>query len=443
MKKSTTWLSLSFALALSPLALAQTGARPGSENVAPTAPQANQPFLPNAVITQGFDAVSVAPPAANPPNADGTCGLNAAMAGWFARNNAPTPRGTTCVFNGGGGTTFPAQSGAATSYAAMNFNSSTGTNSISTWLVTPRVNFGTGAQLSFWFRSSNTAAGANFPDRIQVRLSTAADTGTPDVGTALNDVGTFTTLLVDINPTLSASFVTCPAGGFTIGAPSGTIAGTVDGAWCQVTITQAAGIPSTGSGRLAFRYFVPGSAGPDGANSNFVGIDTFSFDEGLLGTPGLSFVKRVQTSSNVADCPTATTSVTVPRGTSVYYCYRATNTGTLALQTHNVTDTAFATPIASNLQFALAAAASSPWLISPAVPVNGPTSSAATWSACAQATNCTGAPAGATATASVAAGAVTASVQLSAASIPTLDVRALALLGLLMLGIGFIAFRRN
>jgi hypothetical protein len=98
-------------------------------------------------------------------------------------------------------------------------------------------------------------------------------------------VGTFTTLLADINPTLATAFVTCPAGGFTIGAPNGTIAGTVDGAWCQVTITQAAGIPTTGSGRIAFRHFIQASGGPAGANSNFVGIDTFSFDEGLVGGP--------------------------------------------------------------------------------------------------------------------------------------------------------------
>lgn len=442
MKQSTTWLTLSFALALSPLALAQTGARPGSEIVAPTTPSANQPFLPNAVITQGFDAVSVTPPNADPPGPDGTCPLNVALAGWFARNNAPTPRGTTCVFNGGGGTTFPAQSGAATSYAAMNFNSSTGSNAISTWLVTPRVNFGTGAQLSFWFRSANTAT-TNFPDRIQVRLSTAADGGTPDVGTAVTDVGTFTTLLVDINPTLAQALVTCPAGGFSIGAPGGTIAGTVDGAWCQVTITQAAGIPTSGSGRIAFRYFVNTSAGPSGANSNFVGIDTFSFDEGVTGTPALSLVKRVQTTNNVANCPTAGTSVTVPTGSAVYYCYQATNTGTLSLQTHNVTDTAFGAPVATNLQHTLAPAAVTPWVISPAVTVTGPTSSAATWTACSQATNCTGAPAGTTATASVAAGAVTAALLQAPTAVPTLDPRALALLGLLLLGVGFVAFRRT
>ncbi len=280
MQMSTKWLLVPFALAMGASAFAQDGARPGTPVSTTGAPDGGGLFLPQAVITQGFASVATAPNAA----VGGVCALNQpAMAGWFGRNNA-TPTGSACMFNPTAPAPFLAQDGGATTYAGMNFNASTGANPMSTWLVSPRVNFGTGATLSFWFRSANAAA-ANFPDRIQVRLSTAADAGTPDVGTAVTDVGTFTTLLADINPTLALAFVTCPAGGFTIGAPNGTIAGTVDGAWCQVTITQAAGIPATGSGRIAFRHFIPASGGPAGANSNFVGIDTFSFDEGLLGGP--------------------------------------------------------------------------------------------------------------------------------------------------------------
>lgn len=322
MRAMNKWLLVPLAVAVSFAAMAQNGARPGpAQNVGTPA---NTPFLPNAVITQGFDSVSVTPGTADPPGVGGVCPLNAALTGWFAKNNA-SPLGTTCVFNGGSGTTFPAQSGAVTSYAAMNFNASTGSNPISTWFVTPRVNFGTGAALTFFFRSANAAA-ANFPDRIQVRLSTAADAGTPDVGTAVTDVGTFTTLLVDINPTLASAFVTCPVGGFTNPA-GGIINGTVDGAWCQVTINNAGGIPTTGSGRIAFRHFVQTSAGPSGANSNFIGIDTFSFDEGAQGTPvaavgsaqvnfnrqlvGASSL-RTATLSNTGTAPLTITALTTP-----------------------------------------------------------------------------------------------------------------------------------
>jgi|GEM_PF-1583773 len=442
MRITTKWLWLPAALCFSAAVSAQAGARPGTPVDTDTPSSAGTGFLPNAVIAQAFASVATAPNAA----VGGVCALNQpAMAGWFGRNNA-APTGTTCIFNpstAGLGPPFPAQDGGAISYAALNFNASTGTNPISTWLVSPRVNFGTGASLSFWFRSANTAAGDIFADRIQVRLSTAADAGTPDVGTAVTDVGTFTSLLVDINPTLSSAFVTCPASGFSIGAPNGTIAGTVDGAWCQVTITQAAGIPTSGSGRIAFRHFVPGSAGPDGDNSNFIGIDTFSFDEGVSGTPGLTLVKRVQTSSNAANCPTATASITVPTGTQVYYCYQATNTGTLTLQTHNLTDTAFATPVLTSLQFTLAATASSPWVVSPAVTVTGSTSSAASWTACTQATSCAGAPAGTTAAATVAAGAVTAGLQQAAQAVTTLGRPALILLALLVLGVAVVVIRRH
>jgi hypothetical protein len=183
-----------------------------------------------------------------------------------------------------------------------------------------------------------------------------------------------------------------------------------------------------------------------GASSNLL-IDDVSFVappvcSGPPPVPGLTLTKRVQTSASAANCPTAGTSVTVAPGTQVYYCYQATNTGTLTLQTHNVTDTAFATPIASDLQFTLAGGASSPWLVSPPVTVTGPTSSAATWTACSQAGNCTGAPAGTTATATVAAGAVTAVLLQGVQPVDTLNPLALLLLGLLLLGAGALVLRR-
>lgn len=276
MRSVTKWALAPLALSMGFVAMAQDGARPGS--AVDTTPVISEGgFLPQAVITQDFSSVATSPNAA----VGGVCALNQpAMAGWYGRNNA-TPTGATCIFNPStaGNIPFPAQDGGADTYASMNFNASTGANPISTWLVSPRVNFGVGAQLSFYFRSANTTA-TNFPDRIQVRLSTAADSGTPDLGTTVTDVGTFTTLLADINPTLGTAFVTCPGGGFVLNTPNSVINGTVEGAWCQVTITNAGGLPTTGSGRVAFRHFIQSSAGPNGNNSNFVGIDTFSFDEG-------------------------------------------------------------------------------------------------------------------------------------------------------------------
>ena len=262
----------SVAALLSAGAHAQLLTKPGTPASTQLASNAPAQFLPNAVITEGFDTVAGA---AGSPLC--TLAANLTTSGWFAKNNA-VPAGTTCVFNGGAGTTPPAQSGAATSYAAMNFNSSTGAGDISTWFVTPRVNFGTGARLEFWTRG---VTGNTFPDSMQVRLSTAADAGTPDVGATTTSVGTFTTLLLDINPTLAAASATCApgvAGGLAFTAANSTITGYPLADWCKITISGAA-LPSTGSGRIAFRYY-PTAGGPSGANSNFIGVDTFSFDEG-------------------------------------------------------------------------------------------------------------------------------------------------------------------
>jgi hypothetical protein len=85
---------------------------------------------------------------------------------------------------------------------------------------------------------------------MQVRLNTT-NTGT-NVGTTNVSVGDFSTLLLDINPTYTAT-----------GYPT---------AWTQYTLTMS-GLPAAGvNGRLAFRYFVE-NAGPGGANSNYIGID--------------------------------------------------------------------------------------------------------------------------------------------------------------------------
>lgn len=307
MRSLSKWVLVPLALTASVAAMAQGGARPGT--VPDTAVQAPQGgFLPQAVITQDFSSVAPSPNAA----VGGVCALNQpAMAGWFGRNNA-NPTGATCIFNpsSAGTIPFPAQDGGADTYASMNFSASTGANPISTWLVSPRVNFGVGAQLSFYFRSANTAA-TNFPDRIQVRLSTAADSGTPDLGTGVTDVGTFTTLLADINPTLGTAFVTCPSGGFVLNSPNSVINGTVEGAWCQVTITNAGGLPTTGSGRVAFRHFIQTSAGPNGNNSNFVGIDTFSFDEGTPAVFNYSVAPASMSFSGGVGAATAAQNVTV------------------------------------------------------------------------------------------------------------------------------------
>ncbi len=85
------------------------------------------------------------------------------------------------------------------------------------------------------------------PDRLQVRYSTNG--ASTNVGTLATDVGDFTNLALDINPTLAVG-----------GYPE---------TWTQFTLT-AADITAAGTGRIAFRYFVT-DGGPSGNNSNYIG----------------------------------------------------------------------------------------------------------------------------------------------------------------------------
>jgi hypothetical protein len=225
------------------------------------------PYLPNATITEGFDA---------PPSPGAACPV-----GWFCQNNSDATNTALDWFALTNFSTvpFPAQAGADA--IAANFEAvSTGAGTISVWLVSPVVNFNPGATLEFWLRDVSDAN--PYPDRLQVRVSTAG-AAAPNVGTVSGDVGDFTTLALDVNPSLNSNIPVCTAG---IDDPAGgTIDGMPQGAWCRISLSSLSGIPTSGSGRIAFRYFVS-DGGPSGTNSNAVVIDTFSFDEGTPGGGG-------------------------------------------------------------------------------------------------------------------------------------------------------------
>src|SRR5262245_47320049 len=162
----------------------------------------------------------------------------------WAMINHSEPLGPTDWFQGNDAV-FPSHSGDTTSYIAANFNN-TSDGTISNWLLTPVVTFVNGNAVTFWTR---TVTGSNFPDRLQVRASTAGDS--IDVGTSSTDVGDFTHLLLDINATYTLH-----------GYPED---------WTEFTATIS-DVPEATTGRFAFRYFVE-DGGPDGANSNYIGID--------------------------------------------------------------------------------------------------------------------------------------------------------------------------
>ncbi|MBL8182572.1 MAG: choice-of-anchor J domain-containing protein, partial [Blastocatellia bacterium] len=168
-------------------------------------------------------------------------------AGWTTQNNS-VPVGSTGWFQGNTAT-FPGQTGG---YIGANFNNTTGTNTISNWLISPNATgIQNGHTLKYWTR---TVAANPFPDRLQVRMSLAG--ASTNVGTGNAAVGDFTTLLRDINPLYETG-------------------GAYPEVWTEFTDTIA-GVASPTSGRFAFRYFVE-MGGPTGDNSNYIGLDTVSY----------------------------------------------------------------------------------------------------------------------------------------------------------------------
>lgn len=138
---------------------------------------------------------------------------------------------------------------AAVSYTSSNSSSTNAT--LSNWLLTPQINgLKNGDTFSFFTTTTPESA---YADRLLVRLSTAGSS--TNVGATTTSVGDFTTVLLDINPTLSVP-----------GYPED---------WTRYTLTVS-GLAGPVSGRLAFHYFVT-QGGPSGANSNIIGLDSFSY----------------------------------------------------------------------------------------------------------------------------------------------------------------------
>ena len=206
------------------------GSRTPSRVVNPTSAGGHVGGTPTAtpsctpILNEGFDNIANLP-------------------GWVMINHSE-PLGPDGWFQGLD-TAFPAFDGSPTAYIAANFNNASGVGTISNWLLTAQVRLESGSRLSFYTRTEIS----QFPDRLQVRMSTNG--ASTNVGTGALDVGDFTSLLLDINPT------------YTIGGYPET--------WTQFTVNISGVAPGT-LGRLAFRYFVE-NGGPNGTRSDYIGID--------------------------------------------------------------------------------------------------------------------------------------------------------------------------
>jgi hypothetical protein len=192
------------------------------------------------IFSEGFDSVAALP------------GL-----GWHVQNNS-SPLGPSTWDQGVvNANTFPAQAGAATSFAAVGGASTIAMGTASNWLLTPELPLDNGYVFSFWTR---TLLDWLWADRLEVRLSTAG--ASTNVGTLAGDVGDFSRLLLTINPTLAQ-------GGYPMTA------------WAHYSL-RLNGIAPGATGRLAFRYYVT-EAGNSSASANhgaYIGLDTVEYVSG-------------------------------------------------------------------------------------------------------------------------------------------------------------------
>ncbi len=138
----------------------------------------------------------------------------------------------------------------------ISFAVGTDVSTLSDWAITPTVTLHNGDTFSFWTIDRDADPNSiffGFADRLQVRLSTNG--ASDNTGTSEFDVGDFTTLLLDINPTYD------PAG--------------YPYVWTQYTFTVS-GLSTPTTGRYALRYFVE-NGGPLGVNSDYILIDDVSY----------------------------------------------------------------------------------------------------------------------------------------------------------------------
>jgi hypothetical protein len=197
---------------------------------------------------------------------------NAIDRGWGVINNS-RPIGTESWVQGQylidnkgklGGYSPASYSYSGQDFALCTFNANSGSGAISAWLISPVTTMKNGDQIRFYTRTLTEPATS--ADRMQVRLnpnSTSVNVGSGPLSDASvgQAVGDFTTLLLDINPTLKLS-------------GDGAYPGT---GWKQYTITLSGLPPTIIKRRFAFRYFIPTNAGASGTNGQGVGLDKVEF----------------------------------------------------------------------------------------------------------------------------------------------------------------------
>lgn len=161
----------------------------------------------------------------------------AALADGWTRVNLSSPAGDFGWGQAYSPSVVTAHSGDALSYAQSNWDvASTAGGVVDNWLMTPTITFAAQNTLTFWSRT--TISPSAFVDRMEVRVSTAGSS---------TDAASFSTLLLTINPDLTAT-----------GYPA---------EWTLYTVNFSAVAGS--SGRFAFRATMPDNT----AYSDMIALD--------------------------------------------------------------------------------------------------------------------------------------------------------------------------
>lgn len=181
------------------------------------------------IAVAGFMASSHADSTVLSEGFENVAGLTAS--GWIF-SNASAPAGLNW-FQGNSGV-FTAKAGAADSYAAASFNSTTAVSGlVDNWLISPELTLGTGSKLKFYTQASDEG----FFDQLEIRFSSGASSA----------LSSFTTLVGVVGDAVDASYPV--------------------GSWIAFTLS----LPDAATGRFALRYLVP-----DASNASYVGIDSLS-----------------------------------------------------------------------------------------------------------------------------------------------------------------------
>lgn len=184
--------------------------------------------------------------------------------GWIFRNNSQQPR-LTGWFQGIVAR-FSAHSGTPTSYLSADKDNGGGSFPVlSNWAITPVVAFQPGVSLSFHTRSAGGVGSA--ADRLQVLYcQRGANVSCKNPGAESGSMNQFNELLwVNVNS---------DPGGY----PT---------TWTAYSVGAAQGLPTSGSGRIAFRYYTMWQNPNDWGST--IGIDSAT----IQGTSGCAFTDTI------------------------------------------------------------------------------------------------------------------------------------------------------